>query len=276
MILVFGKSGQVGNELAREAGVLALDRSQADLTDPGKCAQVIRAVSPDVVINAAAYTAVDAAENDELVAEMVNRDAPCAMAHACKDLNIPFLHISTDYVFPGNGQTPWSEDDIPNPQNSYGRSKLAGEEAILAVGGNVVILRTSWVFSAHENNFAKTMLRLAESHEKLDIVDDQVGGPTPAKKIAEALLAMAQAMLRGQKGGIYHFSGKPNVSWADFAREIFKRAEKSVLVTGISSSDYPTLALRPLNSRLSYQKIQQDFKIVPPDWRIGLDEILQQ
>lgn len=275
MILVFGKTGQVATELGRQADdVVALGRDQADLFDPAACAQTIRAHNPAAVINAAAYTAVDKAEEETPLATTINGEAPGAMAQACADLGIPFLHVSTDYVFSGTDTARWQVGDPTDPPNAYGRSKLAGELAVQAAGGNFAILRTSWVFSAHGANFLKTMLRLSETRDALTVVDDQIGGPTPADKIAEALLSMARAMKAGQSGGIYHFAGQPDTSWAGFAREIFAQAGKQVQVTGIPSSDYPTPARRPLNSRLDCTKLETDFGISAPDWRAGIARVL--
>lgn len=274
MILVFGKTGQVATELQRQADVVALGRDQADLSDPYACALAIRAHNPAAVINAAAYTAVDKAEEQEPLATTINGEAPGAMAQACADLGIPFLHVSTDYVFSGTGTARWQVGDPTDPPNAYGRSKLAGELAVQAAGGNFAILRTSWVFSAHGANFLKTMLRLSETRDALTVVDDQIGGPTPADKIAEALLTMAHAMQAGQGGGVYHFAGEPDTSWAGFAREIFAQAGKQVQVTGIPSSDYPTPARRPLNSRLDCTKLETDFGISAPDWRAGIARVL--
>ena len=274
MILVFGKTGQVATELQRQADVVALGRDRADLSDPEACADVIRSSGASAVINAAAYTAVDKAEDEETLANVINGDAPGAMARACAELGIPFLHVSTDYVFAGDGDERWCEDDPVAPPNAYGRSKLAGDQAVIAAGGNSAILRTSWVFSAHGNNFVKTMLRLAETRDALSVVADQIGGPTPAADIASALLKMADAMQNGQQGGIYHFAGKPDTSWAGFAEEIFQKAGKQVAVTGIPTSDYPTPAARPLNSRMDCTKIKQDFGIDAPDWTDGLARVL--
>lgn len=275
MILVFGKTGQVATELQRQADVVALGRDQANLSDPQACAQAILDNDARVVINAAAYTAVDKAEEEEALATVINGDAPGAMARACAEKGIPFLHVSTDYVFAGDGVAPWVETDPVEPPNAYGRSKLAGEQAVLAAGGNTAILRTSWVFSAHGNNFVKTMLRLAETRDALSVVNDQIGGPTPADKIAKALLTMAAAMQAGQRGGIYHFAGKPDTSWAGFATEIFAQADKSVTVTGIPSADYPTPATRPLNSRMDCSKLEADFGIKAPDWKAGVARVLK-
>ena len=276
MILVFGKTGQVATELQRQASVTALGRDDADLSDPDACAAAIAAHRPDVVINAAAYTAVDAAEENEEHATIINAKAPGAMASTCADLGIPFVHVSTDYVFDGSGTKPWQETDMTAPLNAYGRSKLAGEQAISLSGGQWAVLRTSWVFSAHGGNFVKSMLRLAESRDHLSIVADQVGGPTPAADIAATLLTMAQAMQGGQRGGLYHYGGQPHVSWADFARAIFATAGRSVTVEDIPTSGYPTPAQRPANSRLDCAKLLADFGIAPPDWQKGLARVLQE
>ncbi|MFD1344662.1 dTDP-4-dehydrorhamnose reductase [Litorisediminicola beolgyonensis] len=280
-LLVFGKSGQVARELAivsqRNMGVFSfLDRHLADFSFPDPCAKHVLETDADVVINAAAWTAVDAAESDEAAAHVVNAETPGALARACAARDLPFLHISTDYVFDGSGDRPWREDDPVAPRNAYGRTKLAGEEAVRAAGGRHLILRTSWVVSAHGANFVKTMLRLSETRDALSVVDDQVGGPTPARAIAEALVEAAGAMVAGQGGGTYHFAGQPPVSWAGFATEIFAQSGREVAVTGIPTAEYPTPAERPLNSRLDCAKLRADFGISPPDWTAGLNEILQE
>lgn len=273
-ILIFGKTGQVATELQRQAKVTALGRDRADLSDPAACAAAILDARPAAVINAAAYTAVDRAEEDEALATTINGDAPGAMARACAGLGIPFLHISTDYVFDGSGDTAWSTDAPPAPLNAYGRSKLAGEQAVMAAGGPHAILRTSWVFSAHGANFVKTMLRLSETRDALSVVADQIGGPTPAADIAATLLNMADQMQQGTGGGLYHYGGQPAVSWAGFAREIFAQAGRAVTVTDIPTADYPTPAPRPLNSRLDCSRLTRDFAIPAPDWRAGLAQVL--
>ena len=275
MILVFGKTGQVATELQRQAEVTALGRDQADLSDPQGCAAMIADLRPSVVINAAAYTAVDRAEEDEALAQTVNAASPGAMAGACAHLDIPFLHVSTDYVFDGNGQRAWRETDPVSPQNAYGRTKLAGEQAIRASGARHIILRTAWVFSAHGANFVKTMLRLSETRDALNVVEDQIGGPTPAADIATTLLILADHMRGGAEGGTYHYTGEPHTSWAVFAREIFQQADRDVAVTGIPSQDYPTPATRPLNSRLDCAKLAADFGIKPADWKAGLATVLK-
>jgi len=276
MILVFGKTGQVATELQRQADVTALGRDQADLSDPQGCAAIIADLKPSVVINAAAYTAVDKAEEEEATAQTINAASPGAMAGACVHLDIPFLHISTDYVFDGNGAQAWQETDPVSPQNAYGRTKLAGEQAVRSTGARHVILRTAWVFSAHGANFVKTMLRLSETRDALSVVNDQIGGPTPAADIAATLLALADHMQDGAKGGTYHYAGAPHTSWAGFAQAIFAEAGRDVTVTGIPSSDYPTPATRPLNSRLDCAKLASDFGITPADWQSGLKAVIKE
>lgn len=277
-LMVFGRSGQVALELARLApGARFVGRDEADLTDPAACAALIARARPAAVINAAAYTAVDRAEAEPEIARLVNAAAPGAMAAACAQAGLSFLHISTDYVFDGTGDAPRAEDAPTGPLGVYGATKLEGERAIAAAGGQWAVLRTSWVFSAHGTNFVKTMRRLGAERERLTIVADQVGGPTPAADIAAALLVMARAMIAAPaKGGTYHFAGAPDASWADFARAIFARSGLSPEVTGIPTSSYPTPARRPLNSRLDCAAISRDFGIARPDWRAGLDRVIEE
>lgn len=276
-LLVFGRTGQVARELQRLAPEAHfLDRAAADLSDPAACAAAIRAIRPAAVINAAAWTAVDRAEAEEAAATVVNGASPGAMARACADLAIPFLHVSTDYVFAGTGTRPWQENDPVEPPNAYGRSKLAGERAVMAAGGRYLILRTAWVFSAHGTNFVKTMLRLAETRDALSVVDDQIGCPTPADAIAATLLTLTDALQDGAAGGIYHYGGSPETSWAGFARETFARADRAVTVTGIPTAAWPTPARRPLNSRLDCAKLRSEFGITPPDWQDGLSRVIEE
>ena len=276
-ILVFGQTGQVARELAVYDGVTCLDRVAADLEDPGACAALIAERRPDAVINAAAYTAVDKAEEEEARAGVINGDAPGAMARACADLGVPFVTISTDYVFSGAGDQPWQVDDPTGPLGAYGRSKLKGEQQVQAAGGAYAILRTSWVVSAHGHNFVKTMLRLGAERDALTIVADQIGGPTPARDIAAACIEMARQLADDPgKAGVYHFAGQPNVSWADFARETFAVAGITCAVTDIPSSDYPTPAKRPLNSRLDCATLEAVFGIRRPNWQAGLRDIVQE
>lgn len=242
--------------------------------NPACCAAAI--ADCDVVINAAAWTAVDKAETEEAVATVVNGEAPAAMARACAALGLPFLHISTDYVFDGAGTSPFAPDHPTAPLGAYGRSKLAGERGVLTAGGNALILRTSWVVSAHGANYVKTMLRLGAERESLNVVADQIGGPTPAAAIADALYVAAQAMVSGAKGGVHHFAGLPDTSWAGFAREIMARAGLACHINDIPTSAYPTPAKRPLNSRLNCTAFEAAFGVPRPDWRAGLDDILQE
>ncbi len=224
-----------------------------------------------MVINAAAWTAVDRAETEEAAALVVNAEAPGAMARECAARGIVFLHVSTDYVFDGSGARAWAPGDATGPLGAYGRTKLAGEQAVRAAGGVHGILRTSWVFSADGANFVKTMLRLGASRQALNVVGDQIGGPTPAANIAAALLRMAEVLgARPEAAGTYHLSGAPDVSWADFAREIFAQAGLAVAVTDIPTSAYPTPATRPGNSRLDCTTLAEVFGIARPDWRAGL------
>ncbi len=273
-LLVFGRTGQVARELAALApDARFLGRDQADLADPQACANAIG--NATAVINAAAYTAVDQAQSDPQMAHRINADAPAAMALACRMRDIPFLHISSDYVFSGQGSAPRAEDAATDPLNVYGASKLAGERAVMEQGGQSAILRTSWVFSGHGRNFVTTMLRLGASRDSISVVDDQVGGPTPAADIAAALLTMAAAMHDDpSKGGIFHLSGAPDISWAGFATQIFHDAGLSCRVDPIPTADYPTPAPRPLNSRLECSRIRRAFGIERPDWRQALGRIL--
>lgn len=278
-ILVFGQTGQVARELARrmpgDAAAQFLPRAEADLADPAACAAAVAAADCDAVINAAAWTAVDRAEAEEAAATVVNGDAPAAMARAAAARNLPFLHVSTDYVFDGAGTAPFSLDHPTAPLGAYGRSKLAGENGVRAAGGAHLILRTSWVVSAHGANFVKTMLRLGRERESLNVVADQVGGPTPAAAIADALIVAARAMVGGSAGGTHHFSGAPDASWADFARAIMAEAHLGCRIDDIPTSAYPTPARRPANSRMDCRSLEAAFGIARPDWRAGLVDILR-
>ncbi len=281
--VVFGQSGQVATELQRQAGaaganLIVLGREAADLSAPQNAASVLRGLikSVDVVINAAAYTAVDRAESEPEIAQAVNGDAPGALAKIAADAGKPFLHISTDYVFDGTGNAAWKPQDSVGPLGVYGQTKLAGEEGVRAAGGPHAILRTSWVFSAHGANFVRTMLRLGADRDALSIVDDQIGGPTPAGRIAEALFTVARQMTNGAApSGTYHFAGTPATSWAGFAEEIFRQSAMSVAVNKIPASEFPTPAARPANSRLDCSSLQADYGITAPDWRQDLTQVLR-
>lgn len=276
-VLVFGRTGQVARELARRLPEAEfLGRERADLADPAACAAAVNASGADVVINAAAWTAVDRAEAEEAAATVVNGAAPAAMARVCADLGVPFLHVSTDYVFDGAGTAAFAPDAPVAPLGAYGRSKLAGETGVRAAGGVHLILRTSWVFSAHGTNFVRTMLRLGAEREVLRVVADQIGGPTPAAAIAEALIVAARAMRAGAAGGTHHFSGAPDASWADFARAIMAGAGLGCRIEDIPSSAYPTPARRPANSRLDCTSLEAAFGIARPDWQQGLAAVLRE
>lgn len=251
-LLIFGRTEQVARELARLApGARFLGREEADLMDPAACAAAIAYHAPRAVINAAAWTAVDRAEAEEDIATIINGDAPGTMARACTARGIPFVHLSTDYVFDGAGDEPFPPDHPTSPLGAYGRSKLRGEESVRAAGGAHVILRTSWVFSANGTNFLKTILRLARERKRLSVVADQIGGPTPALEIARACLNIAEQLAADPaKTGTYHFAGAPDTSWADFARAIIAASGHPCALEDIPSSAYPTPARRPANSRL--------------------------
>jgi dTDP-4-dehydrorhamnose reductase len=276
MILVFGQTGQVATELKRLLpDALYLGRTMADLSDPSACAAVIHQHGPQAVINAAAYTAVDRAEDEESLANTINGNAPGAMAQACAALHIPFVQISSDYVFDGEGNGPFAPDHPTAPLGAYGRSKLLGESSVSAAGGAHAILRTSWVFSAHGSNFVKTMLRLGAQRDSLKVVGDQIGGPTPARAIAQACLVIAQQLqVAPEKAGTYHFSGMPDISWAGFARTIITEAGLSCQITDIPSAAYPTPARRPLNSRMACDSLSI-FGLSRPEWRAELTDVIK-
>lgn len=274
-VLVFGRSGQVARELQHLAPVLALGREAAPLEQPGACSAAILAHRPRAVINAAAYTAVDHAEENQALVSAINGSAPREMALACAALKIPLVHISTDYVFPGTGEAPWAPDDATVPVNAYGRSKWMGEEGIRTSGATHAILRTSWVFSPHGNNFVKTMLRLSDTHDEISVVNDQIGGPTPARSIAAACLIIARQLQdTPAKTGTFHFTGMPDTSWCSFARTVFASADLPTRVKSIPTSAYPTRAVRPLNSRLDCRTTTAVFGLTRPDWHKGLKECL--
>ncbi|MEL7130829.1 MAG: dTDP-4-dehydrorhamnose reductase [Pseudomonadota bacterium] len=276
MIVVFGKTGQVATELALlEPDARYVSRDEVDLAQPAQLVALLGDTPACAIINAAAYTAVDRAEEEHDIAMAVNGASVGTMAEHAAAQNIPFVHISTDYVFDGQGTAPHKPDDPVAPLGVYGKSKLAGEALIKNAGGQHVILRTSWVFSAHGANFVKTMLRLSDTRDALNVVDDQIGGPTPAGAIAAAVLTIKDALLAGHAGGTYHFAGAPVTSWAGFARETFALAGRDVTVTGIPTTDYPTPAQRPLNSRLDCTSLQTDFGITPANWRAALADILK-
>jgi dTDP-4-dehydrorhamnose reductase len=276
-ILVFGSTGQVARELAHFSRNICLEKSRADLTSPTACSEIICQLRPKAVINAAAYTDVDKAEKNEARALLINGDAPTAMANTCAKLGIPFVHISTDYVFDGKGKHSRMPDEPTAPLGAYGRSKLRGEKGIQQAGGIYVILRTSWVFSEQGTNFVKAILTLAETQKELRVVSDQFGGPTPAKDIAIACQKIATDLILGRgKSGTYHFSGEPDLSWAEFAREILWQTGKTVSVKSITSAEYQTLGKRPKNSRIDCTSLYDTFGIVRSDWKVGLRYVIDK
>ncbi len=278
-IAIFGKTGQVATELLRRApdGVTleVIGRDRLDFADATAVGSIARSLDVDAMVNAVAYTAVDKAESEPDVAHAVNDLSVGVLGRVAANRNIPLVHISTDYVFPGDGTQPWRPDDETAPLGVYGVSKLLGEDGLRESGARHAILRTSWVFSAHGNNFVKTMLRLGAERNRLTIVGDQVGGPTPAAAIADACFTLARGLADGATGGTYHFSGAPDVSWADFAREIFAQADLACEVADIPTSDYPTPAERPLNSRMDCSSLKTAFGIDRPNWRAGLADVLK-
>ena len=278
-ILLFGRHGQVATELRRRVpeGVTleVIGRDRADLARPAQVAEALKTCEGDAIINAAAYTAVDKAEEEPELAHAINGASVGTMAEHAAARGIPFVHVSTDYVFDGSGETPWRPDDPTGPLGAYGRSKLAGEALTLNAGCTYAILRTSWVFSSHGSNFLKTMLRFSETRDRLTIVADQVGGPTPAGAIAEACWTIAQR-LTPEATGTYHLSGAPDTTWATFARDIFTAAGRKVEVVDIQTSDYPTPARRPLNSRLDCSGLETAFGITRPDWRAAVARIVRE
>ena len=278
-VLVFGETGQLGQALLHRAGGVTLEMrgsDVADFNDPEACAGFVAATDAQAVINAAAYTAVDRAEEDEARALQINGATPGVLATAAARRGLPFVQVSTEYVFDGSGDGPFTPDDPTGPLNAYGRTKLAGEDAVRAARGPHAILRTSWVVSPYGRNFVKTMLRLGRERDLLTVVADQVGGPTPAVALADACLAAAQGLVADPSlSGTYHISGKPDVSWADFAREIFAQAGIDCPVKDIPTNTYPTPARRPLNSRLHNSSFIAAFGLARPDWRPGLSDILK-
>ena len=298
-ILLTGKNGQVGAELAallpRLGEVTSFDRHELDLSNPGHIRRAIRAVRPTMIVNAAAYTSVDQAEREEKQARIINVDAPALMAEEAKRIGAVLVHYSTDYVFDGSRNLPYDETDQPNPINVYGKTKLAGEEAIRAVGLPHLIFRTAWVYGTKGRNFLLTILRLATEREELRVVSDQFGAPTWSREIAKATaMVLVQLSQQGQDAiskfsGLYHLTAAGKTSWFDFAQSILERASRTprglawfVAATGskrlivrritpISTEEYPTQARRPAFSVLSNRRLKQMFGLELPDWREQLD-----
>jgi dTDP-4-dehydrorhamnose reductase len=294
-ILLLGKNGQVGWELQRSLAplgeVLALDRHSAswcgDLSQPERLAQTVRDYRPDVIVNAAAHTAVDKAESEPDVARCLNATAPAALALAAAEIGAWLVHYSTDYVFNGQGDLPWQEGDATGPLSVYGQTKLEGEQAIATSGCQHLIFRTSWVYAARGGNFAKTMLRLAGERERLTVIDDQHGAPTGADLIADVTAhAIRQVMAKPAPAlsGTYHLVASGETTWHGYASHVIAQAralqpEQALKVSDIApvpTSAFPTPAQRPLNSRLSTHKLQQAFGLVLPPWQQGVNRMLAE
>ncbi len=284
-LLITGAQGQLGREMTRLGSthvLMTVAHDQLDISDQDAVLRCYEAFHPDAVINAAAYTAVDRAESDVEVAFAVNRDGPANLARACRQCKIPLIHVSTDYVFDGTKTESYVEHDPVAPPGVYGASKLAGEVAVQQYATRWMILRTSWVFSAHGNNFVKTMLRLGAERNTLGIVADQHGCPTAASELARGIYAALDAGLKKDVWGIYHFCQPEPTTWYGFAKAIFSEADKQDMglkvstVNAITTSDYPTPAKRPANSVMDCSKFEEtfDFKIRP--WRDSLEEVVRE
>lgn len=289
-ILLLGKNGQVGWELQRSLAplgeVLALDRNSTshcgDLSNLEGLADTVRVFRPDVVVNAAAYTAVDKAESDQSTANLINALAPEVLARACAAIGAYLVHFSTDYVFDGAGQKPWLESDATGPLNVYGLSKLAGEKGIAKQGAKHVIFRTSWVYGTEGGNFAKTMLRLAQEREKMAVINDQFGAPTGAALLADIT---ALCLQRDQHlSGIYHLAAAGETTWHAYAKYVLQQAQslKPSLkytvkeVAAVATTEFPTPAARPLNSRLNCSQLENALQLKLPAWQTGVDAMLSK
>ncbi|KAA9013025.1 dTDP-4-dehydrorhamnose reductase [Sphingobium limneticum] len=288
-IAVTGRVGQVVTSLIERGAaagyeVVALGRPELDLADPASVAKALECAVPDVIVSAAAYTAVDKAENESEIAHAINGAGAGAVAQAAKRLSVPLIHISTDYVFDGTLDRPYRESDLTNPSGVYGISKLAGEQAVLATyADNSVILRVAWVYSPYGGNFVKTMLRLAGDRDEVSVVADQVGNPTSALAIADAILQVATNMVADSSPalrGLFHMTAQGEGSWADLAEAVFAasavRGGPSATVRRIGTGDYPTPASRPANSRLDSGLIAQVHNVTLPDWRVSLSDVMDR
>ena len=283
-ILICGRNGQVSQELqASLAGLgslVVLGRDRLDLAQPAQIRQHVRQVAPDLIINAAAHTAVDQAQSEPELAFAINATGPGILAEEAASLGVPLIHYSTDYVFDGSKHEPYVESDAPNPLGVYGASKLAGEQAIAAVHEQHLILRTSWVYSTHGRNFLLTMQRLLQEKPELRVVADQIGAPTWAGSIARSTRALIERWQAGQPGawGTYHLTAQGQTSWFGFAQAIgnalLEQGKPCATLLPIPSSDYPTPAARPLNSRLDCSRLQREWGVSQPDWQTALHECL--
>jgi dTDP-4-dehydrorhamnose reductase len=291
-VLLLGKNGQVGWELQRSLAtlgtVVALDRNVSnglygDLASVQSLRATIQQIAPDIIVNAAAYTAVDKAESDKDLVLQINATAVAAIAEEANKLGCWFVHFSTDYVFDGEGDTPWQENDAVSPVNYYGTTKLMGEQAIAASGCKYLIFRTSWVYGVKGSNFAKTILRFAADREELNVIADQIGAPTGADLIADVCaVAVRQALVDPSVAGVYHLAAGGFTSWHEYAQLVIDYGKSMALpmqvkvVNPISTSQFPTPARRPLNSRLNTEKLRQTFSIHLPEWRGGVTRMLKE
>lgn len=291
-IAIIGAAGQLGQYLVEvfeestlDVDIISLTRQEMDLSDSIAIENGLSDKKPDLIINASAYTAVDKAESEPDLAMLINATAPAAMAKYASDNEVPLIHYSTDYVFAGDQSSPYQTDFPTSPQGEYGRTKLAGEQAVLACASQAYIFRTAWVYSNKGGNFYKTMLRLAESRDELNIVNDQIGSPTYARSIAVATLVVVKKLLACDSledmqdkypAGVYHMTSEGQTCWADFAREIFHLHDLNVSVIGISTSEYPTPAKRPAYSVLDNQTLYDVFAIKMPDWKQALLECFKE
>jgi dTDP-4-dehydrorhamnose reductase len=290
-VLIVGGAGQVGKELQRSFSgfgeIVAVDRENFDIAVPEEIRALIHRIRPHVILNAAAYTAVDRAESEPERAMAINGEAPRVLAEEARSSDAMLVHYSTDYVFDGSKPAPWTEEDAPHPLSVYGSSKLAGEEAIRQVAGRYLIFRTSWVYGPHGNNFLLTMLRLGRERDLLRVVDDQHGAPTTSIEIANATRAIAEGALAGRFGepeawaGLYHMTCSGATTWCGFAQAIFARAghrldERVPEVKPIASSEYPTAARRPLNSVLSNAKLKARFGVALAPWEAALGAVVEK
>lgn len=290
-ILLFGKTGQVGWELQRAlaplGNLIALDVHSkefcGDFSNPEGIAETVRAIKPDVIVNAAAHTAVDKAESEPEFAQLLNATSVEAIAKEASKIGAWVVHYSTDYVFPGDGETPWRETDATAPLNVYGQTKLDGEKALQEHCAKHLIFRTSWVYAGKGNNFAKTMLRLAKERKELSVINDQVGAPTGAELLADCTAhAIREVMVKPELAGLYHLVASDTTTWYDYAALVFEEARSAGIelaieqLKAVPTTAYPTPARRPQNSRLNTDKFQNNFNLVLPSWEVGVKRMLAE
>lgn len=288
-ILLFGARGQLGRELHRSLAILgtitAVTRDDVDLVDPQRLAETIRTHAPDLIVNAAAYTAVDQAESEPLLAAAINHEAVAVMAQEAVRIGARMIHYSTDYVFAGDSEQPYQTDDMPSPRSVYGKTKLDGERAVLGAAGPCIVFRTSWVYSMYGANFAKTMIRLAQERDGLRVVADQIGAPTAAELIADvSAIAVRDWQSDDAMNGVYHLTAGGETSWHGFAQYLIGRAHElgvplrttAGCIEQIPTSEYPTPAERPANSRLDNSRLEATLCIRMPDWRLHADRVVNQ